>query len=116
MKVKITCKCGASLEVEASVHYSNGFARTQEVDSATKAIVAFQEKHKCYEIKECDGPLPLFEGEDIELPPLDEPEYEPDLTKCPRCGGPADNGHDRSMPPAPYVCTKCEKEYGETDD
>ena len=31
-----------------------------------------------------------------------------DLTKCPACGGPADNGHDRCVPPSPYFCTKCE--------
>jgi hypothetical protein len=37
------------------------------------------------------------------------PEPEADLTKCPRCGGPADNGHDRCLPPSPYICTKCEK-------
>ena len=32
---------------------------------------------------------------------------EPDLFHCPKCGGPADNGHDRSIPPSPYWCTKC---------
>ena len=31
----------------------------------------------------------------------------PDLFHCPKCGGPADNGHDRSIPPSPYWCTKC---------
>ncbi len=31
-----------------------------------------------------------------------------DLTKCPNCGGDADNGHDRSYPPNVYYCTKCE--------
>ncbi len=30
-----------------------------------------------------------------------------DLSKCPKCGGPADNGHDRCLPPSPYYCTKC---------
>lgn len=30
------------------------------------------------------------------------------LDCCPNCGGPADNGHDRSFPPSPYFCTKCE--------
>lgn len=33
---------------------------------------------------------------------------EPDLSKCPNCGGPADNGHDRCIPPNPYWCVKCE--------
>ncbi len=31
----------------------------------------------------------------------------PDLSICPRCLGPADNGHDRELPPNPYMCTKC---------
>ena len=36
-----------------------------------------------------------------------EPESEPDLSKCPKCGGPADNGHDREIPPNAYWCSKC---------
>ena len=32
---------------------------------------------------------------------------EADLSKCPKCGGEADNGHDRCIPPSPYYCTKC---------
>lgn len=31
------------------------------------------------------------------------------LSTCPGCGGPADNGHDRCLPPSPYYCTKCEE-------
>ena len=34
---------------------------------------------------------------------------EPDLSKCPNCGGPADNGNDRCVPPNAYNCTKCTK-------
>jgi hypothetical protein len=30
------------------------------------------------------------------------------LFECPGCGGPADNGHDRCIPPNPYFCTKCQ--------
>lgn len=45
---------------------------------------------------------------------LDAEEYyyiveEPDITKCPQCGGEADNGNDREVPPNPYLCTKCEE-------
>jgi hypothetical protein len=29
------------------------------------------------------------------------------LFTCPRCGRFADNGHDRCLPPNPYICTKC---------
>lgn len=32
------------------------------------------------------------------------------LNDCPGCGGPADNGHDRCLPPSPYFCTKCSQE------
>lgn len=32
---------------------------------------------------------------------------EPDISRCPQCGGIADNGHDRSIPPSPYFCRKC---------
>lgn len=37
-----------------------------------------------------------------------ESKIEPDLTTCPNCGGPADNGFNRYVPPEPYWCTKCE--------
>ena len=30
-----------------------------------------------------------------------------DLDVCPDCGGPADNGHDRCVPPSPYLCARC---------
>ena len=30
-----------------------------------------------------------------------------DLTKCPKCGGEADNGHDRCSPPNVYLCNAC---------
>ncbi len=32
----------------------------------------------------------------------------PNLSTCPGCGGDADNGHDRCVPPSPYYCTKCD--------
>lgn len=38
-----------------------------------------------------------------------EAEKELSLEVCPRCGGVADNGHDRSLPPYVYLCTKCER-------
>jgi len=35
-------------------------------------------------------------------------EHDPDINVCPECGGEADNGFDRCLPPSPYVCTKCQ--------
>ena len=31
-----------------------------------------------------------------------------DLLACPGCGGEADQGYDRCLPPAPYYCSKCD--------
>ncbi len=39
-------------------------------------------------------------------PLCDEPEEE-DINVCPNCGGPADNGFSREIPPSPYFCSKC---------
>jgi hypothetical protein len=36
---------------------------------------------------------------------------EADLSICPSCGGPADNGWSRDVPPAPYVCKRCTMEH-----
>lgn len=47
--------------------------------------------HKAKGIKMTDTPMP-----------------EQDISKCPRCGGYADNGFDRCHPPSPYCCTKCQ--------
>lgn len=44
------------------------------------------------------------------------PNDTPDLDKCPVCGGPADNGHDREFPPNPYYCVKCQASVCETGD
>ena len=39
--------------------------------------------------------------------PKEPEQIEYDITKCPNCGGFADNGHDRCFPPNPYYCSKC---------
>ena len=33
---------------------------------------------------------------------------EDNITVCPKCGGPADQGFDRCIPPSPYYCSKCD--------
>lgn len=38
----------------------------------------------------------------------DTPEPKVDLNVCPGCGGPADNGHDRCVPPNVYFCSRCD--------
>ena len=35
------------------------------------------------------------------------------LGACPKCGGEADNGFDRCLPPNPYHCTKCAPTFRE---
>lgn len=57
----------------------------------------------------------MFEALDEHIPHLDQGCFErgcpmdDELSRCPKCGGPADNGHDRELPPNPYHCTKCEQ-------
>ncbi len=46
-------------------------------------------------------------------PSVDEPP-EPDLDTCPVCGGPADNGFSRDLPPVPYYCKKCNSSSSDT--
>ena len=33
-----------------------------------------------------------------------------DWNRCPTCGGEADNGHDRCLPPSAYLCSQCQEE------
>lgn len=37
---------------------------------------------------------------------------EVDLSRCPNCGGVADQGFDREFPPNAYWCSRCTKELG----
>lgn len=39
-----------------------------------------------------------------------------DISECPNCVGPADNGHDGSYPPIPYFCTKCSWNNGNQNE
>ena len=52
----------------------------------------------------CKGKIPGYE---TPVPPPITEQPDQDLNECPKCGGPADNGHDRCLPPSPYYCTKC---------
>lgn len=38
----------------------------------------------------------------------------PSLDECPKCGGYADNGFDRSYPPVVYLCSKCVENSNDT--
>lgn len=38
--------------------------------------------------------------------PQGKPAYDY-ISKCPQCGGEADNGNDRCIPPSAYLCSKC---------
>ena len=43
-----------------------------------------------------------------DLAPVIQPSGDVDVNICPKCGGDADNGFDRCLPPNPYYCSKCE--------
>ncbi len=40
----------------------------------------------------------------------------PNLSTCPGCGGDADNGHDRCVPPSPYYCSQCYPPRGKMEE
>lgn len=48
-----------------------------------------------------------FVGFSKQLPKVGGGDTAENLSKCPHCGGPADNGHDRCSPPSAYMCSKC---------
>ena len=74
-------------------------------------------------LEDVDGPITTLLGSILGSPDPDAPgakvrtaiaalraalaRPEPDLSRCPQCGGPADNGHDRELPPNPHWCTRC---------
>ncbi len=55
--------------------------------------------------------LPPFPDDQELYKMLGEPQPASDPTTCPKCKGPADNGHDRCMPPHAYHCSKCEVKF-----
>jgi len=63
-------------------------------------------------------PEELIKRIEKEIPKLNDVsetyEEDFDLSRCPRCGGDADQGHDRCYPPNPYVCSKCQKKSEES--
>lgn len=49
----------------------------------------------------------LYPGERVVGLRMMEDEPVQDLGRCPQCGGDADNGNDRHVPPTAYLCSKC---------
>lgn len=74
-------------------------------EAATAALEAMDRLHRTGDTQVFD--MYGCEATEALRAALVEPVQEPDLSRCPQCGGPADNGHDRSIPPTPYWCTKC---------
>ena len=63
------------------------------------------------ELKDNDGFIMVYDA----IENVDTVSILTTLDKCPKCGGEADNGHDRCMPPNAYHCTKCETTFRECD-
>lgn len=86
-------------EAKSSTEYDHGYSLGYEIGYNT-AIEDLKNKTESKYSDKCSGG-PISTGG---MDPRD------DLSKCPRCGGPADNGHSREYPPSAYWCTKCEVE------
>jgi len=61
---------------------------------------------------ECGEPVRCPRGHPGVMDVGDQPD-EIGLARCPKCGGPADNGNDRMVPPNPYLCSKCDPQPDE---
>ena len=89
--------------------------RKKDGDDTACAIIKSDNKHKVYPQTMKDLIVQAIEDDEYYtdrepgvVHPKDRPEPRaPDLNTCPGCGGPADNGHDRCVPPNPYYCTGC---------
>lgn len=69
----------------------------------------------CGDCLHCYGGDTCYE-EDAHRPLIyasDEESDTHDISACPGCNGPADNGFDRCVPPSAYNCSKCEGEQDE---
>lgn len=87
--------------------------RDNRVDGAGyfKTVDMIHNERERREEEECSEMMRGYRDFDVENV------KEPDLDHCPNCGGPADNGHDRSVPPSPYFCTKCSEAFtGDPDE
>lgn len=81
------------------------------LDEAAREIEGLQDKLDALGVAICNAGYTWTPGmrDAYERPAVMPKLKETDLGTCPQCGGPADNGHDRCLPPSPYLCTKCTK-------
>ena len=95
----------------SQIDWSNvGISIDVSTDDSDAGRRAFSEGPPVEIMENKGGKMLLFTGYLNDKLPVREIVEESDLNKCPKCGGPADNGHDRCHPPSPYLCTKCTAE------
>ena len=87
-------------EAKPNIDYRQGYGMGYDVGYSTAIQELKNKTESKYSDKWHGGPI-----SDGGMDPRDNP------SKCPRCGGPADNGHDRGFPPNPYLCTKCAPKF-----
>jgi len=83
---------------------------TQETERALLNLAVWVARGYADKLEETDN-MPIAAsniGKAIEAVEATMRYEQPDLSKCPTCGGPADNGHDRCDPPNPYECSRCD--------
>ena len=98
---------------EDAPQYDTGWSLWQEPGELISDMPGFDEAKKAH-TERIFGAPEISQGSTgnpdipyVEVDVTGEP-GEVDLTICPACGGPADNGHDREVPPNPYYCDACQ--------
>ena len=99
-----------ALERLRKYHYGNGFIEDAGCIAALEAALAQRDQPQgCATEKECTyQPWCRIRGT------CQRKQADPDISRCPRCGSAADNGHDRELPPNPYFCSRCMAQQTET--
>ena len=88
-------------QAKSNTDYDHGYSLGYDIGYDTAIQELKDKKESKYSDKWHSGPV-----SDGGMDPRDRTiDY---LSRCPRCGGPADNGHDREDPPNPYICSRCE--------
>jgi len=85
-------------------YFLNGCGfHTPEKPECERGVVSIRTDGRAFtpseDARECDGSIPGKANDGTRHWAID---------KCPCCGGPADRGFSRDVPPAPYLCCACE--------
>ena len=98
---------GPQLAWQEMLQEEKNMNTTQELSEALIELLGILYNDECWETEGTQRSLAKLTKRLLDKQSEPAEPQEPDASKCPKCGGPADNGHDRCCPPNPYACSKC---------